>query len=178
MGRQLVLQLAKAGASSAFCDVHPKAIDETVRLAKEVNPNVRVTGHIADVTKESDWLRFRDETLKAHDRDHVNLAFMNAGIGGGGSFIKSSREEWDRTFDICWNGVLHGSRTFLPLLIAAKEGWVRSTCGFREANHTLTFFRWTGSIAGKHFLGQRLPCCSVDRQRNSSHGLQCCQVRS
>ena len=40
--------------------------------------------------------RFRDELLAAHARDHVDLVFCNAGIGGA-SFVRDSREEWERT---------------------------------------------------------------------------------
>ena len=71
--------------------------------------------------------RFRDEVLAQHVTDHVNLVFNNAGIGGGASFILASREEWDRTFEICWGGVYNGCRAFVPLLIAADEGHLVNT---------------------------------------------------
>src|SRR3546814_707996 len=72
-------------------------------------------------------MRFRDEGLAAHDTDHVNLVFNNAGIGGGGSFLTASREEWERTFGVCWGGVYNGSRAFLPLLVASDEGYLVNT---------------------------------------------------
>src|SRR3546814_20060388 len=72
-------------------------------------------------------MRFRDEVLAAHDTDHVNLVFNNAGIGGGGSFLTASREEWERTFGVCWGGVYNGSRAFLPLLVASDEGYLGNT---------------------------------------------------
>src|SRR3546814_15155867 len=63
----------------------------------------------------------------AHDTYHVNLVFNNAGIGGGGSFLTASREEWERTFGVCWGGVYNGSRAFLPLLVASDEGYLVNT---------------------------------------------------
>src|SRR3546814_20334056 len=72
-------------------------------------------------------MRFRDEVLAAHDTDHVNLVFNNAGIGGGGSFLTASREEWARTFGVCWGGVYNGSRALLPLLVATDEGYLVNT---------------------------------------------------
>src|SRR3546814_6338155 len=72
-------------------------------------------------------MRFRDEVLAAHDTDHVNLVFNNAGIGGGGSFLTASREEWERTFGVRWGGVYNGSRAFLPLLVASDEGYLVNT---------------------------------------------------
>jgi len=57
-----------------------------------------------------------------HQTEHVHLLFNNAGIGGGGSFIANERSEWERTFDICWKGVYHSTRVFLPLLLASPAG--------------------------------------------------------
>src|SRR3546814_21190456 len=77
-------------------------------------------------------MRFRDEVLAAHDTDHVNLVFNNAGIGGGGSFLTASREEWERTFGVCWGGVYNGSRAFLPLLVASHKGYLGNTSRTEE----------------------------------------------
>lgn len=73
MSRELVRQLARAGASSAFCDVNKKSIQETIDLVKKESPNVKVTGHVADVAKDEDWQRFRSEALKEHGRDSVSF---------------------------------------------------------------------------------------------------------
>jgi len=45
----------------------------------------------------------------------------NAGIGGGGSLIVNSREEWERTFNVCRGSVYNGTRAFLPLLLNSEE---------------------------------------------------------
>jgi NAD(P)-dependent dehydrogenase (short-subunit alcohol dehydrogenase family) len=79
------------------------------------------------VSDEADVLRFRDEVVEQHSTDHVHLLFNNAGIGGGGSMVTSSREAWDRTFDVCWFGVYYGTRAFLPLLVASEEGHLVNT---------------------------------------------------
>ena len=128
MGRELVRQLTADGCSVAACDINLENLEETARLAQASAPaGTRVTTHRCDVGVESDVQRFRDEVLVQHDTDHVHLVFNNAGIGGGGSFILSSREEWDRTFEICWGGVYNGCRAFVPLLIAADEGHLINT---------------------------------------------------
>ena len=61
------------------------------------------------------------------DADHVDLVFSNAGVGGAGSFIKDSREEWERVFAIDWWGVYYCARAFLPLLIKSAEGVLVNT---------------------------------------------------
>ena len=59
--------------------------------------------------------------------DRIHLLFNNAGIAGGGSFVKASREEWDKTFAVCWGGVYYGVRTFMPMLMAADEAHIVNT---------------------------------------------------
>ena len=128
MGRELVRQLATQGCSVAACDWHPDAVAETASLARaDAGSGVLVTSYACDVSDEAQVLRFRDELLGQHARDHVDLVFANAGIGGAGSFVNDSREEWEHTFAVDWWGVYHCARTFLPLLIASGDGVLVNT---------------------------------------------------
>jgi NAD(P)-dependent dehydrogenase (short-subunit alcohol dehydrogenase family) len=128
MGRELVRQLAAQGCSVATCDLTADAISETVALAKDgALPGIQVTSHVCDVADEAQVLRFRDEVLDQHATMHLNLVFSNAGIGGGGSFIRDSRQDWERTFAIDFWGVYYCARAFLPLLIASSEGVLVNT---------------------------------------------------
>jgi NAD(P)-dependent dehydrogenase (short-subunit alcohol dehydrogenase family) len=128
MGRELARQLAAQGCSVAACDWNTEAVAQTAALAQaEAPPGVLVTGHACDVSDESQVLRFRDEFLAQHASDHVDLVFSNAGIGGGGSFVSSDREEWERTFAVDWWGVYYCARAFVPLLIASGDGVLVNT---------------------------------------------------
>jgi NAD(P)-dependent dehydrogenase (short-subunit alcohol dehydrogenase family) len=128
MGRELVRQLAAQGCSVAACDIHGDAVMATAAVAQdEAQPGVLVTGHTCDVCDEAQVLRFRDEVQERHDRGHVNLVFSNAGIGGGGSFVNDSREEWERTFGTDWCGVYYCARAFVPLLVNSDEGVLVNT---------------------------------------------------
>ena len=128
MGRELARQLAAQGCSVAACDLNANTVAETAALARaDAPPGVVVTGHACDVSDEVQVLRFRDELLAGHASDHVDLVFSNAGVGGGGSFISDSRQEWERTFAIDWCGVYYCARAFLPLLIASSEGVLVNT---------------------------------------------------
>jgi NAD(P)-dependent dehydrogenase (short-subunit alcohol dehydrogenase family) len=128
MGRELVRQLATAGCSVGTCDLNADAVAETAAMALTDAPaEVRVTGHVCDVAEEAQLLRFRDELLEAHARDHVNLVFANAGVGGAASFVNDPREQWERTFAIDWFGVYYCARVFLPLLIASGDGVLVNT---------------------------------------------------
>ena len=128
MGRELVRQLAAQGCSVAACDWEASAVADTVALAQPgAHAGVRVSGHACDVSDEAQVQRFRDELLRDHAANHVDLVFSNAGIGGGPSFITSSREEWERTFAVDWWGTYYSARTFLPLLIASGDGVLVNT---------------------------------------------------
>jgi NAD(P)-dependent dehydrogenase (short-subunit alcohol dehydrogenase family) len=128
MGRELVRQLADQGCSVASCDLNADAVAATAARAQaDAPPGVTVTGHACDVSEEAQVLRFRDELLAQHARDHVHLVFSNAGIGGGESFVNSPREVWERTFAIDWQGVYYCARAFLPLLIKSGDGVLVNT---------------------------------------------------
>jgi NAD(P)-dependent dehydrogenase (short-subunit alcohol dehydrogenase family) len=129
MGRELARQLVAEGCNVAMCDVSAEAMAETRRLCEveKLPQGLRVTTHIADVSIEDQLIRFRDELIAQQATDRIHLLFNNAGIGGGGSMITTTREQWERTFNICWGGVYLGVRTFLPLLLKADEGHIVNT---------------------------------------------------
>ena len=41
--------------------------------------------------------------------------------------ILSSPAEWERTFNICWGGVYHNTRAFLPMMLKADKGHIVNT---------------------------------------------------
>ncbi len=127
MGRELVRQLAQEGCHVAACDVIDANLQETMEIARSESPDVQITAHHCDVGVEKEIQEFAREVAQQHETDHINLLFNNAGIGGGGSFVNDSRENWERTFNICWNGVYWSLREFLPLLLASEEGHVVNT---------------------------------------------------
>jgi NAD(P)-dependent dehydrogenase (short-subunit alcohol dehydrogenase family) len=129
MGRELVRQLVAEGCNVAMCDVSAPAMAETRRLCEQerLPQGLRITTHLADVSDEAQVQRFRDEVAERQDTDRIHLLFNNAGIGGGGSMIANSREEWEKTFNICWGGVYNNTRAFLPMLQKADQGHIVNT---------------------------------------------------
>jgi NAD(P)-dependent dehydrogenase (short-subunit alcohol dehydrogenase family) len=129
MGRELARQLVAEGCNVAMCDVSMEAMAETKRLceAETLPQGLRVTTHIADVSIEDQLKRFRDELAEQQSTDKIHLLINNAGIGGGGSLFTNTRENWERTFNICWGGVYLGVRTFMPMLLRADEGHIVNT---------------------------------------------------
>jgi NAD(P)-dependent dehydrogenase (short-subunit alcohol dehydrogenase family) len=135
IGRELSRQLVAEGCSVAVCDILEENLGESLSLCRaEAAPGAVATAHRCDVASEEQVQRFRDEVQEEHQTAHINLLFNNAGIGGGGSFVEAPREEWDRTFGICWHGVYYCTRAFLPMLLKSREGHLVNTSsvnGFR-----------------------------------------------
>src|ERR1700691_2794013 len=129
MGRELARQLVAEGCNVAMCDVSAEAMAETKRLCEveKLPQGLRITSHIADVSIEDQLQRFRDELIEQQAIHKIHLLFNNAGIGGGGSLFTNTREQWERTYNICWGGVYLGVRTFLPLLLRADQGHIVNT---------------------------------------------------
>jgi NAD(P)-dependent dehydrogenase (short-subunit alcohol dehydrogenase family) len=129
MGRELVRQLVAEGCNVATCDVSTRNMAETVELCQAARPpqGTRITTHLADVSIEQQLQRFRDEFAEQHQTDKLHLLFNNAGIGGGGSMIADRREDWEKTFNVCWGGVYLGVRTFLPMMMKADEAHIVNT---------------------------------------------------
>ncbi len=128
MGRELAKQLVAEGCTVAMCDVSAENMAETKRLCQTNAPQgTRVITHVADVSNEQQVLKFRDAVARELDTDHIHLLFNNAGIGGGPSFLKSPRDEWERTFNVCWYGVYYSCRAFIDMIVKAHEAHIVNT---------------------------------------------------
>lgn len=128
MGRELAKQLVAEGCTVAMCDVSAENMAETKRLCQTNAPQgTRVMTFVADVSSEDQILKFRDAVARELDTDKIHLLFNNAGIGGGPSFINSPRDEWEKTFNVCWYGVYYSCRAFMPMVLKASEAHIVNT---------------------------------------------------
>ncbi len=125
IGRSLARQLAAQGCHIAMCDIAEDALSASRAYCEATAAEgVRITSFVADVSERAAVDAFLGDTLQRHQTDHVHLLFNNAGIGGGGSFLKSPVAHWERTFNVCWQGVYGMCRAFMPSLLAADAGHV------------------------------------------------------
>ena len=128
MGRELAIQLTAEGCNVAMCDVSAENMAKTKELCvKEAPQGTRVATFKANVSLEKQMTDWADAVKKELDTDHIHLLINNAGIGGGGSFVNGDRAQWDKTFDVCFYGVINGCRAFLPMLMKAREGYIVNT---------------------------------------------------
>src|SRR6478609_6770709 len=81
MGRELVRQLVAEGCNVAMCDVSEPNMAETKRLCEQerLPQGLRITTCVADVSDETQVLKFRDAVAAGQDTDKIHLLFNNAG---------------------------------------------------------------------------------------------------
>jgi NAD(P)-dependent dehydrogenase (short-subunit alcohol dehydrogenase family) len=128
MGRELATQLVEQGCDVAMCDVSADAMQETVALCEQSAPQgIRVTSFVCDVADAEQMQQFAEHVRDTFNTQHINLLFNNAGIGGGGSFLREPQAQWEKTFSVCWGGVYNGARAFMPMLVVSTEGHIINT---------------------------------------------------
>ena len=120
IGRALALELARRGARLALSDVDTAGLDETVRRARDLGAEVKAD-HL-DVTQREAVLDYADAV--AVHFGQVNQIYNNAGIAYHGEFERSEFKDIERVIDVNFWGVVHGTKEFLPHLIASGDGHV------------------------------------------------------
>jgi len=122
IGRALSLELARRGARLALSDIGTDGLAETERLTREAVPGAQVHTQRLDVTDRAEFAAYAD-TVVAH-YGVVHQIYNNAGIAGFGTIAAAPWEVFDRVIGVDLWGVIHGSKLFLPHLIASGDGHV------------------------------------------------------
>ena len=120
IGRQLALELARRGARLAVSDVDEAGLAATADRARALG--AEVLSARLDVADRAAVLAHA-----AAVADHfgvVHQVYNNAGVAGGGTVLDSDWEDYDRILGINLFGVLHGTKAFLPHLVASGDGHV------------------------------------------------------
>lgn len=118
MGREMALKAAREGALLAISDWNAEALAETVDLVKGIGAEVR-----SDVIDVSDRAAMGTwATAVAEQFGRVNVVVNNAGVTVTGDFEEMSYEDFDWIVGVNFNGVVNGTKEFLPHLIASGDG--------------------------------------------------------
>jgi len=123
MGRSLAVELARARARLAICDVDAAGLAYTAKLCADLGAQVQQ--HTVNVAEREEVLVFADE-VAAH-YGVVNYVFNNAGIAFLGSVERSDFKDIERVMDVDFWGVVNGTKAFLPHLIASGDGHLVNT---------------------------------------------------
>jgi NADP-dependent 3-hydroxy acid dehydrogenase YdfG len=119
MGREMTLLAARSGARLAISDWNPDGLNETVILAKDAGAS-EIRSDVVDVSDRKAVYAWADAV--AEQFGTVNVMVNNAGVTMTGDFVDMTEEEFDWIIGINFDGVITGTRAFLPHLIASGDG--------------------------------------------------------
>ena len=127
IGRALAIQLAKEGAWVALSDINQQSLDETVSLitagsGAKTNLTSRVQTYQLDVSSRE--AVFAHAEAVRNDFGAAHFVFNNAGVTVVGTVEHTSIEEFEWQLGINMWGVLYGTKAFLPIMLAQREGCI------------------------------------------------------
>ncbi|MBD3923211.1 SDR family NAD(P)-dependent oxidoreductase [Nocardioides cavernae] len=119
IGRALALRSARAGALLALSDWDRDGLAETVALAEQAGA-AKVRQDVVDVSDRAAVATWAAGVVEELGR--VNLVVNNAGVSATGDFSDLTYDDLDWIVGINFWGVVHGSKEFLPHLVASGDG--------------------------------------------------------
>ena len=126
IGRGVADVLAEEGMKIVLADVERPALEKAA--AEMADAGADVTPVECDVSKAESVAALADRSLEAYGAIH--LLCNNAGVGGSGALasFEAPLDEWEWVLGVNLMGVVHGIRTFVPIMLAqGDEGHIVST---------------------------------------------------
>lgn len=118
IGRALATELAGRGARLALSDINEDAVGETVAQCEKSGAQAK--GYRLDVADREAFAAHADEVAGHYGQ--VNLVVNNAGVALMSTVEQLSYQDFEWLMGINFWGVVHGTKSFLPHLIASGEG--------------------------------------------------------
>jgi len=123
IGLGMARAFAGEGMKVVLADVDVEGLEAARKLLTD--QGAEAISVPTDVTDPLALEALRDATLAAFGAAH--LVCNNAGVGVGGPIWQVPLEAWKWVFDVNFWGVVHGMRSFVPLLLEQGEGHVVNT---------------------------------------------------
>ncbi|MDP2774425.1 MAG: SDR family NAD(P)-dependent oxidoreductase [Nocardioides sp.] len=121
IGRALALDLARRGSLLAISDVDEAGLAETVEQVKAAGAH-EVRSDRLDVADRAAFTAYAAAVAEHFGR--VNVVINNAGVALAGTLEELAYDDLDWIVGINFWGVVHGTKEFLPHLIASGDGHV------------------------------------------------------
>ena len=121
IGRALALNFAGRGSVLALSDVDEAGLAETVSLVTATGAR-KVRSDRLDVADRDAFARYALNVVQ--DFGRVNVVVNNAGVALAGDLADLEYTDMDWIVGVNFWGVVHGTKEFLPHLIASGDGHV------------------------------------------------------
>lgn len=118
LGKAMAISLAEGGAKLALVARDRAKLEDVAGAVRDAGSEATV--FLADVAKEDDVTRLRDEVKTAYGE--VNILINNAGINLRKSLVDFTLEEWTRVMDTNLTSVFLMCRAFIPLMTGKGYG--------------------------------------------------------
>ncbi|HEX7643864.1 MAG TPA: SDR family NAD(P)-dependent oxidoreductase [Burkholderiaceae bacterium] len=117
IGRALAERCVAEGMAVVLADIEEAALRETEKaLTQKCGSVIAVATDVSKADQVAELARRAMERFGA-----VHLLFNNAGVAAGMSLWGSPLEDWEWVVNVNLWGVIHGIRTFVPIMLAQKE---------------------------------------------------------
>jgi NADP-dependent 3-hydroxy acid dehydrogenase YdfG len=120
IGRALALELGSRGADLALCDMDEDGLAETSKQAEALGR--RVLKRRVDVADRQAVHGFAE--AMAAELGRVDGIVNNAGVSVSQVLAEMSYEDLEWIFGVNFWGTVHGTKAFLPHLLARGDGWI------------------------------------------------------
>lgn len=123
IGRALVINLLRKGASVAAVDINEEGLRETGNLAGELVERLSI--HVTDITDRKAVQALPEQVIAKHGA--VDGVINNAGIIQ--PFVRVNDLDYDaiqRVIDVNFHGTVNVTKSFLPYLLDRSEGHITS----------------------------------------------------
>ncbi len=108
---------AKLGMNLVLVDVQQDALDKAT--AELQAPGAQVLARRVDVSNADQMAALGQATFERFGAPH--FVFNNAGVGSGGLIWENSLKDWEWVLGVNVMGVVHGLRTFTPMMLEAAK---------------------------------------------------------
>jgi NAD(P)-dependent dehydrogenase (short-subunit alcohol dehydrogenase family) len=123
IGNALARRFASEGARVVIGDVEADALERAVSALRA--SGAEVEGVVTDVTDPAQMQALADAAVARFGG--VQVFCNNAGVGGGGLSWEMALSTWEWVIGVNLWGVIHGVRSFVPLLMQQTEGHIVNT---------------------------------------------------
>src|SRR5579862_8277982 len=144
IGMAMARAFAARGARVVLADLDEVALQKAE--ATLTSEGARVVGVPTDVTKLESVQDLADASL--HHFGAVHIVCNNAGVATFGLIANATHADWQYTMNVNFWGVVHGVETFVPRLLARRDGGhVVNTASMAG----LVGMRWLGVYCASKF---------------------------
>jgi len=143
IGNALARRFAAQGMKVVLADIGEAALAEAEHALREGGADALAV--VTDVSDAGSVDALAQKTIEHFGAVHV--VCNNAGVGGadGSPAWQLPLSEWEWVLGVNFYGVLHGMRSFLPMMVEAREGHMVNTASFAGLRPTPTLAPYAAS---------------------------------